>query len=176
MSLKRFIFLFVVIFSQVVFSQKKSASGSDASVIVPNEDLAIILTNVNGATSDIEKAKPPPYLSTGNGILIQQVGDYNVAYVNVTSKTMDIQINQEGDYNFYEFAKMSGGKVNVKVEQKGESNNTMNNALYSQYNMNMETMQNGNDLTIQTIGANSISSNMKITQTGSGASVIVISN
>ncbi|TDE48466.1 hypothetical protein E0H99_16740 [Flavobacterium sp. GT3P67] len=167
--------MFFVIFSQVVFSQKKSADGSDPSVIVSNEELATIVTSINGAVATNGKGKSSD-LSTWNGILIQQVGDYNVAYVNATSKTMDMQINQEGDYNFYEFAKMSGGKVKVKVEQKGESNNTMNNALYGQYAINMETMQNGNDLTIQTIGANSISSNMKITQTGSGASVIVISN
>lgn len=175
MFLRRFIFLFVVIFSQVVFSQKKNDGGYDAAINVTNRELGTIVPSINGvvASNGIVKALDLP---TGNGILIAQVGDYNYAYAYVASRAMDVQITQEGDYNFYEFIQISGNKVKVKVEQKGESNYTMNNSLYGGYDINMETVQKGSGLTIHSIGSNSISSNMKVVQTGTGASVIVINN
>ena len=176
MLLRRCIFLFVLIFSQVIFSQMKNGYGSDTSIIIPKGDLTPILSSINDYSTINGEAKLLEQSTGKNGILIRQVGDYNYAYANVASKTMDIQVTQEGDYNFYEFVKMSGNKVKVRVEQTGASNYIMNNSLYNAYDMNIESIQKGNDLTIQSIGSNSISSNMKIAQTGAGISVIVINN
>lgn len=176
MSLRRCVFLFVLIFSQVVFSQMKNEYGSDASIIIPNGDLAAIVSSINDDSANNGNTKLIDQSTGKNGILITQVGDYNYAYANVASRTMDVQVSQEGDYNFYELIKMSGNKVKLKVEQMGASNYIMNNSLYSGYDINSENVQKGNDLTIQSIGSNSISSNMKIAQTGTGASVIVINN
>lgn len=175
MSFRRCIYLFVVIFSQVVFSQKKNDAGSDPSIIVPNREMVSIVSNVKETGHDNGMMKSRE-LSTGSGILIEQVGDFNFVYANVNAKTVNIQVIQEGDNNFYELFKKSGNKIEAKAEQKGQNNFALHNSLYGANDMYLETMQKGDNLTIQSIGSNSISSNMKITQTGTGASVIVINN
>jgi len=46
--------------------------------------------------------------------------------------------------------------------------------LHTNYDVKTEMIQNGDNQNIQNIGTNSISKNMKITQTGNGASIILI--
>ena len=170
-----YIILFAVIFSQIVFSQKKNDEGSDPSIIVPSREVVSLVSGFNESVANHGETKSQE-MSTGNVILIEQGGKFNFAYANLNAKVMNVQVTQEGDYNFYELIKKSGNMVEAKAEQKGQNNFVLHNSLFGENDMYLETVQRGNNLTIQSIGSNSISSNMKITQTGIGASVIVINN
>lgn len=175
MVLKKYIFLFLLIFSQIVFSQNKNDGDVDPSTIILNEETAYLLSSINGTDNkdngQPEKEKPSPK----DGIFIEQIGDFNFVYTNLKAKTIKVEVIQEGDFNFYELVKESN-TISVKALQKGEGNFTSNISLYNGYDTYVETLQEGNNLNIQSLGSNSISSNMKIIQKGTDASVIVINN
>lgn len=176
MLLKKCIFLFVLIFTQVVFSQEKNDEGSDLSIIVANSETAYVMSNSSGAAIDKEKGPPEKEKPLSrDGILIEQIGDFNFVYTDLKAKTIKVEVIQQGDFNFYELVKASN-TISVKALQKGEQNFTSNISLYSGYDTYVETVQQGTNLNIQSLGSNSISSNMKIIQSGADASVIVINN
>ncbi|MFV8325235.1 hypothetical protein [Flavobacterium sp. ZS1P14] len=172
MLLRKCIFLLTMIFSQIVLSQKKNDEGSNPSIIVPNGDIAYIIASINVAAANNKPVEKP---KARNGVLIEQIGDFNFVYTNLKANTIALQVTQEGDYNFYELIK-EANVINAKVIQKGENNVTLHNALYTGYDLYIETVQQGNNLKIQSIGSNSISDNIKIIQTGTNASVIIINN
>lgn len=172
MLLRKCIFLLALIFSQIVLSQKKNDEGSDPSIIVPNADIAYIVASINEAAANNKPVEKP---KAKDGVLIEQVGDFNFVYTNLKANTIAVKVTQEGDYNFYELTK-EANVINAKVIQKGENNFILHNALYTGYDLYQETVQQGNNLKIESIGSNSISDNMKIIQTGANASVIIINN
>lgn len=172
MLLKKCIFLFTIFFSQIVLSQQENDAGSNASIIVPNGDLAYIIASSNDAAANNKPTENP---KSRDGVLIEQIGDFNFVYTNIKANSIAVQVTQEGDYNFYELIK-EANVIKAKAMQKGQNNVTLHNALYTGYDLYMETVQQGNNLEIQSIGSNSISDNMKIIQTGTDASVIIISN
>jgi hypothetical protein len=108
-----------------------------------------------------------------SGVLIQQIGDFNNVTATLNTIETKLSVQQRGDDNDLLLDK-TAKTVTQNVVQQGDNNKITDFTLYTNYNVNTEMIQNGDNQSIQNIGTNSISKNMKITQTGNGASVILI--
>lgn len=107
------------------------------------------------------------------GINIQQIGDLNKVTAILKSGETKVAIDQTGDRNQL-FLDKNAKTITQNVVQRGDNNKISDFTLYTNYNVNMELIQKGDNQNIQNIGTNSLSKNMKITQTGNGASIILI--
>jgi hypothetical protein len=108
-----------------------------------------------------------------SGINIQQIGDLNTVTAFLKSKETKVAVNQIGDRNQLLLDK-NAKTITQNVVQRGDNNKISDFTLYTNYNVNMEMVQKGDNQNIKNIGTNSMSKNMKITQTGNGASIILI--
>lgn len=110
-----------------------------------------------------------------SGVQIQQIGDFNTVNATLRSNNAKISVGQNGDGNELYLDK-TANTIIQSVIQQGDNNKISDFTFNTKYDVNMEIIQNGDNQNVQNIGTNSISKNMKITQTGNGASVIVINN
>lgn len=107
------------------------------------------------------------------GIQIQQIGDLNKVRANLQSNETKVSVDQKGNVNELLLDKKAK-TITQNVIQQGNNNKINDFTLNTNYNVNMEMIQKGDNQNIQNIGTNSLSKNMKITQTGNGASIILI--
>ena len=107
------------------------------------------------------------------GVQIQQIGDLNKVKANLQSNENKVSVDQKGNVNELLLDKKAK-TITQNVVQKGNNNKISDFTLNTNYNVNMEMIQKGDNQNIQNIGTNSLSKNMKITQTGNGASIILI--
>ncbi|MGN7809429.1 hypothetical protein [Flavobacterium sp. 22076] len=107
------------------------------------------------------------------GVQIQQIGDLNKVKANLQSNETKVSVDQKGNVNELLLDKKAK-TITQNVIQKGNNNKISDFTLNTNYNVNMEMIQKGDNQNIQNIGTNSLSKNMKITQTGNGASIILI--
>ena len=164
------IFLF---FTQLTFSQQSEenfAFKNYNSSIFEQHDSALNFLNSsrnsNNNKESFTKIK-------NSGVAIQQIGNFNVTLLDINSKKVSISVNQEGNNNEYNLVK-DGRSIMAEISQKG-NRNTINDYSYkTNYETNTSMIQNGNDQNIKSIGTNSISKDMKVMQTGTGASVIIL--
>ncbi|NBL65247.1 hypothetical protein GV828_08575 [Flavobacterium sp. NST-5] len=112
-------------------------------------------------------------LTVNPGILIEQIGDYNIARTNLVANTINFSLVQNGNSNFSEISK-AAENINQAILQNGNNNTISDLSLYTTYDVNMQLIQNGENQSIQNYGTNSLSKNMTVTQSGNGASVIII--
>ena len=108
-----------------------------------------------------------------SGVQIQQIGDFNKVYASLKSNDTKVAVDQKGDNNALALDKKAK-TITQSVIQQGDNNKISDFTLYTNHNVNMEIIQKGDNQSVQNIGTNSLSKNMKITQTGNGTSVIVI--
>ncbi|WP_433829116.1 hypothetical protein [Flavobacterium anhuiense] len=112
-------------------------------------------------------------LKLQSGIQIQQIGDLNKVNATLKSSQSKVYVEQNGDGNNVLIDK-NGKSIVQSVLQQGDNNRLFDFTYKTNYDINMEIVQKGDNQNIQNIGTNSLSKNMKITQTGNGASVILI--
>lgn len=108
-----------------------------------------------------------------NGVLIQQVGDFNTFNANLKTQNVSISLSQNGNDNSVMLDK-DAKSISQKIIQDGNNNQISDFTYYSNYDVNMQMIQQGSNQNIQSYGTNSLSKDMKVTQTGNGASVIII--
>jgi hypothetical protein len=107
-----------------------------------------------------------------NRIKINQIGDYNNAQVYLKAFHSNLTMNQFGDNNDINFYK-SASEVKQTIQQVGNSNFVSDYSPYSNYKVDMQINQQGNNLSIFNNGTNSISKEMKITQSGNSGTIYI---
>lgn len=110
-----------------------------------------------------------------SGILIQQIGDFNSFAANLKTENVSISLSQNGNDNSVVLDK-EAKSISQKILQEGNNNQITDFTYYSKYDVNMQMIQQGSNQNIQSYGTNSLSKDMTVTQTGNGASVIIINN
>ena len=165
--------LFFLFFTQIIFSQKTEENflfKNYSSSVFGEKDAGLnLLTSSNRYEGD----KNFYNKIQNSGIAIQQVGNYNDALVDVKSKTTSISIIQNGNNNEYLLVK-EATNIAIDINQNGNSNKINDYSYRTNYDVNTQMIQNGNNQNIKSIGTNSISKDMKVTQIGNGASVIIL--
>lgn len=143
-------------YSSSVFDKKETALSLVSTVSNKNEK-----TNAN-------------YLKNQNSeIMIAQIGSYNQANVQIKSKVAAVTVTQNGNNNDYSLIK-EAKKIAVDVTQNGSENRINDYSYATNHEINNQMIQKGDNQNITNIGTNSISKDMKVTQKGNGASVIII--
>ncbi|MFG4001702.1 hypothetical protein [Flavobacterium aquidurense] len=171
--MKTFILTSIVflLFSPVFYAQEKE-DDSDfknySSSVFNSKQVAFSLVS-----SMDKKAQNDLNQKIQSGINIQQIGDLNTVTAFLKSKETKVAVNQIGDRNELLLDK-NAKTITQNVVQRGDNNKISDFTLYTNYNVNMEMVQKGDNQNIKNIGTNSMSKNMKITQTGNGASIILI--
>ena len=171
--MKTFILNIVILllFSPVFYAQEKE-DNSDfknySSSVFNSKQVAFSLVS-----SMDKKAQNDLNQKIQSGINIQQIGDLNTVIANLKSNEIKVAVNQNGDSNQL-FLDKKAKSITQNFVQQGDNNKISDFTLNTNYNVNMEMIQKGDNQNIQNIGTNSMSKNMKITQTGNGASIILI--
>lgn len=112
-------------------------------------------------------------ITTQNAVFIQQIGDNNQARTTINSSNSNVNLNQNGSDNFI-FLDKTANQINQFVSQQGSNNNVIDFNLSTNSSINSNFTQTGNNLNIVNIGANSISKDLTINQSGNSGSVIIL--
>jgi hypothetical protein len=163
------IFLFVLIVSwsfQVNAQEEQSYSSTEINDFISKEAISV---QTNG--SDNTKASNS-FLLNKNIIQISQIGDTNYADVNVKSSKAKMIISQDGSNNYLQVYK-NAKEINQSIVQTGKNNFISDFSLYSGGSIDMVINQEGNNLSLFNNGSNSISKDLKISQTGNSGSVYI---
>lgn len=161
----------LVFFSSVFYAQEKEENSDfksySSSVFNSKEKALSIISAMD------KKPQNNFDLQMKSGIQIQQIGDFNKVNALLKSNETKVAVAQNGDNNQLLLDK-TARTITQNIIQQGNNNKISDFTLQTNYNVNMEMIQKGDNQNIQSIGTNSLSKNMKITQTGNGASVILI--
>lgn len=139
-----------------------------SSVFDSKENTLNLVSKIPSSTNQVNAQN-----QISNGILIQQIGDYNNFNANLQAEKVAISVTQNGNDNLISLDKQAD-VISQRIIQQGENNTVTDFTYYTKYDVNMEMVQQGNNQSIQNYGTNSLSKDMKVTQTGNGASVIII--
>ncbi len=170
--MKIFILNILLLISPLFYGQEKEDNSDfkqySSSVFNSKEAALSVVSSLNKKTPDLPFNSNQPSV-----VLIQQIGDFNKVNAALKAIESKLSVEQVGDGNELLLDK-SAKSITQNVVQQGNNNKITDFTLYTKYNVDMEMIQNGDNHNIQSIGTNSISKNMKITQTGNGASLILI--
>jgi hypothetical protein len=108
-----------------------------------------------------------------NGVYIQQIGNFNSANINIKANRTEIKLNQQGYGNSIAISK-EAVSVQQRIIQKGHNNTIFDFGGYSNDAVSIDFIQKGNNQSIHSFGTNSLSKDMKITQSGNGSTVILV--
>ncbi|KQB37614.1 hypothetical protein [Flavobacterium aquidurense] len=165
--------VFIFLFSSVFYAQEKE-NNSDfknySSSLFNSKQVALSIVSLIDKRGQNELNFKIP-----SGVQIQQIGDLNKVTAFLKSNETKIAVDQNGDRNQL-FLDKKAKSITQNIVQQGDNNKISDFTLYTNYNINMEMIQKGDNQKIQNIGTNSLSKNMRITQTGNGASIILINN
>lgn len=110
-----------------------------------------------------------------NIIQVNQMGLGNSTDLNVVSENSNLVVNQYGSNNYIDLYKKSN-ELLQSVNQSGNNNFISDFSLIDENQINMNVKQDGNNLSLYNNGSNSISKNMKITQTGNSGSIYIFNH
>lgn len=164
--------LFFLSFSFVSLAQNKESDYNNNK----NNPL-LFYSKENSMNLVSSTAKNQIYMMIRNNqqsdVTIYQIGAANFIDSKVKADDINVSIMQKGSKNQLLLDK-NANEISQKIVQEGQYNSITDFSLYANYNVNMEIIQKGDNQSVQNFGTNSLSKNMKITQFGNGASVIIL--
>jgi len=168
--MKIFLLNILLFISPIFYAQEKEDNPDfkqySSSVFNSKEAALSVVSSMN-------KKSPETFSNQPSTVLIQQIGDFNKFNATLQANQTNISVGQNGDGNELLIDK-TAKSITQNVIQQGDNNKITDFTLNTSYNVNTEMIQNGDNQNIQNIGTNSISRNMKISQKGNGASLIII--
>lgn len=173
MKSKIFTSLFIMVFLNVSCLKAQVLQTNTSSGIYELIDKTIISKFNDGVI--VQTQLLDNYLQNNNLIQVQQVGFNNLSTVVVKSENYEIAVNQNGLNNYLDMYKNTGD-LNQSVSQSGSNNFISDFSLYSGSAIDMSISQEGNNLTLFNNGTNSISKDLKITQTGNSGTIYIFNH
>lgn len=173
MKSKIFTSLFIIVFLNVSCLKAQVLQTNTSSGIYELIDKTTISKFNDGVIGQTQLLDN--YLQNNNLIQVQQVGFNNLSTVVVKSENYEIAVNQNGFNNYLDMYKNTGD-LNQSVSQSGSNNFISDFSLYSGSAIDMSISQEGNNLTLFNNGTNSISKDLKITQTGNSGTIYIFNH
>lgn len=166
------IFLFAIVFSCTPFAnaQEEQLYSSIKTFALINKD---VISNQNNGIDKTQSINQ--FLQNNNLIHVTQIGFYNYSDVRIRSENSKMAVNQYGSNNYLDVYK-NANELNQSVTQSGNNNFVSDFSLYSGSPINMSINQEGNNLSIYNNGSNSISKDLKITQTGNSGIIYIFNH
>tara|TARA_R110000772_G_scaffold107481_1_gene209852 strand:- start:750 stop:1223 length:474 start_codon:yes stop_codon:yes gene_type:complete len=116
---------------------------------------------------DIQNVEPQR-----NSVIAVQVGLNNVGNVYVKSSKALVNLSQYGNNNVVDL-NYDVYQINSTIAQQGSNNSVVDYVFSPNDAVNTFITQNGNNLSVQKFGANSITNGLQINMTGSDKTIIV---
>jgi len=162
--------LFFLLFSFVSFAQVKeenNGSSQNSTAVLNKAGILHLVDDVKSQEALHLKNKYP------NGVIINQIGVSNYMNAKLKAENINVSIVQNGSENQLLIDKHAN-EITQKIVQEGKYNSITDLSPYANCNVNMEIIQKGDHQNVQNYGTNSLSKNMKVIQSGNGASVIIL--
>ena len=122
--------------------------------------------------SNFHKPEPNKEIPVGNQIFIEQIGANNNIDAYTSSENSDLKLLQYGDGNYISFI-TDAQNLDGTIIQDGNNNKSFDFTVNPDQDVSANLLQQGDNLHFERYGANSISNNLKIIQTGETRSIIV---
>jgi len=122
--------------------------------------------------SNFQKPEPNKEIPVGNQIFIEQIGANNNIDTYTSSESSDLELFQYGNSNNISFM-IDAKNLDGTIIQNGNNNNAFDFTVNANQDVSANLLQQGDNLHFERYGANSISNNLKIIQTGETRSIIV---
>ena len=163
--------IFVVLYSFCCFSQQEGLNDTNSVLLTSDAEFLNILTSVN-----LQQLSPAnnSIINQQNEILIQQIGDFNTVYTQTQSSTSNLELFQFGNYNEIDLI-INAPSIKGTVLQNGNNNSVIDNIYYTNQNVELNVIQNGNNLSLNRIGVNSLTNKIQLVQEGSFKTITIIS-
>lgn len=179
-TIKLSIQLLMLVFGMAIFAQSDGDefSNSDAEIFNSEQEglnlLSSILDNNNSESLEVQNSNSI-YNNYSNSVIVQQIGDYNSIYTNTKSQTSSIQLIQSGNYNDINL-NINAPDIQSSILQQGDNNSVHDLIYYTNRDVELNVSQNGNNLSVNRIGVNSLTEKIQIVQEGSFKTITLISN
>ena len=172
MKLKTSIFLFALL---VLFKLNASAQDNrpDFSVGIWHLMQREYISNQNNEVGIIQSENQ--FVEKNNLIQVTQIGFSNQSNVEIISENYRFEVEQTGNNNYLNVYK-NANVVNQSVVQTGNNNSISDFSFHAGNPINMSIQQEGNNLSIFNNGSNSISKDLKITQTGNSGTIFIFNH
>ena len=122
--------------------------------------------------SNFHKPEPNKEIPVGNQIFIEQIGANNNIDAYTSSENSDLELFQYGDSNNISFM-IDAKNLDGTIIQNGNNNNAFDFTVNANQDVSANLLQQGDNLHFERYGANSISNNLNIIQTGETRSIII---
>lgn len=164
-KLNMFLFGCIIAWSFNVKAQEgNSNSSTETNNLINKEFVSIQNLNYNDTKTSNNL--------NNNIIQITQVGNSHYADVNVKSSNAKMTINQYGSGNYLEVYK-NANQINQSIVQSGKNNFISDISFFYEKPIDMSINQQGNNLEFISSGTNSISKDLKISQSGNSGSIYI---
>ena len=173
--MKKLSIIFGFLFCMATFVQGQTAIGSSSDLNINTTDqarlniLSSIFINQSLNTSD------SGLLNQNNQVVIQQIGNNNVSNLQTRANTSNIELIQNGNFN-RTLLSVNAPSIEERITQNGDNNSVLENIYYSNLPVGLDVIQNGDNLTVNRIGTNSLTNRMQLIQQGNSKTITIISN
>ena len=169
--MKSFLYiLLIILFSFDGFSQNLPNLEDEDLLNEKKEFGDFVPTNF--LIQNFQKPKTNKEIPKANQIFIEQIGANNNINTYTSSENSDLKLFQYGDSNNIYFI-MDAKNLDGTIIQNGNNNNAFDFTINANRDVSANLLQQGDNLHFERYGANSISNNLKIIQTGETRSIIV---
>ncbi|MFH6970832.1 hypothetical protein [Flavobacterium petrolei] len=166
------IFLFLSMFFTISFVESQELNSPVNSLYLVSKDLIYVGNNEIG---QVQQSSNIQLLSNNNLIHISQIGFNNYSDISVHNENSTIVIGQYGLNNYVSVDKNAYDLTQL-VTQYGNNNYVSDFSSYTSGSINMTINQEGNNLTLFNNGSNSISKDLKITQSGNSGAIYIFNH
>jgi hypothetical protein len=172
MKLKTSVFLFalLVLFKLNLCAQESQVDSSVGIFVLMNDQ---IISNHNNGVNILQSENQ--FIGTNNLIQVTQIGFYNQSNVDIRSENYRLEVGQKGNNNYLNVYN-NANILNQSVLQSGNNNFISDFSLRYGNQVDMSIQQDGNNLSIFNNGSNSISNDLKITQTGNSGTIYIFNH
>lgn len=165
------IIFFIILTSYTAFSQEREGMAV-SSDFTTEEEQYNFLSSINNNQLNLNDYVP---ITQQNAVFIKQIGNFNQVISQTQSQASNLEFIQNGDFNNITLD-VNAPDINARVIQNGDKNSVLDYIYYSNLDVKLNAIQNGNNLTINRIGVNSLSNKLQLVQEGSFKTITVISN
>ena len=161
----------IILTSYSAFSQEREGRVVSSDFTTEEEQNNFLSSFSDNQLSLSDKA----LITEQNAVFIEQIGNFNQVISQTQSQTSNLEFIQNGDFNNITLD-VNAPDVNARVIQNGDNNTVLDYIYYSNLDVKLNAVQNGNNLTINRVGVNSLSNKLQLVQEGSFKTITVISN
>ena len=177
--MKNFIYLLITCCCTLLFSISVSAQTYEEEteeqevngneIVVDNQTVSSdIFLNLGFDTS----VNPRNQQITGNSIFLTQIGDLNIASISSNTTSSEILVTQRGNLNFTALDYRANTVVTT-ITQDGNFNLIRDYVNNPAADVSLDLLQQGDNLTFERFGTNSLTRSMRFVQTEASPTIII---